>query len=215
MNCYGSVDPWGAVYFGVCFLALISSVCGLCVDAPTSGLRDLCSFHLCGDNVTPRSTASAHKVFCRAQCDGFWWQKPCSGQRDYTVSKGVFLSKSTSVPGTVAFPLRMQPCQRQLTVRTGGCFDCCQSPVVSVLCPWVQCLQGRELEAPHHILAQELLSQFPCVCLEASRGSLCSTASKGNLFFWTLHRQLRAWDFYYYHFLTLQRSIFLKQGYIS
>ena len=63
MNCYGPVDPWGAVYFGVCFLALISSVCGLCVDAPTSGLRDLCSFHLCGDNVTPRSTAVHTRCF--------------------------------------------------------------------------------------------------------------------------------------------------------
>ena len=48
MNSYGSVDPWCAVYFGVCFLALISSVCWLCVDAPMSGLHDLCSFHYVG-----------------------------------------------------------------------------------------------------------------------------------------------------------------------
>lgn len=71
MNSYGSVDGWCAVYFGVCFLALISSVCWLCVDAPMSGLHGLCSFHLCGNNKTPRSTSSAHKVFCGAQCDGF------------------------------------------------------------------------------------------------------------------------------------------------
>lgn len=49
-------------------------------------------------------------------------------------------------------------------VRTGGCFACCHCHVWSLCCVLgFQCLQGHELEAPHHILARELLSEFPCV----------------------------------------------------
>lgn len=75
-----------------------------------------------------------------------------------------------------------------------------------------QCLQGHELEAPHHILAQELLSQFPCVCLEASHGSLSSTASKGNPLSFLASTQaaegLRL--FYYYYYFNIAAEYLFK-----
>lgn len=209
MNSYGSVDPWGAVYFGVCFLALISPVRGLCVDAPTSGLQDLCSCHLCGD--------SAHKVFCRAVWwilmvkALFWavWSHSLKRNISLQVHISAWNSGASSQGATVPMPADCQD-RRLLWLLSCHLWSLC-----CVL--GFQCLQEHELEAPHHILAQELLSQFPCVCLEASRGSLCTLLGKETpCLFWPLHRQLRAWDsFIIIIILTLQLSIFLKQGYIS
>lgn len=84
----------------------------------------------------------------------------------------------TAVPGTVGFSRRVQPCQCQLSGQEAP-LNAVRSCVALCCVLGFQCLQGHELEG-RCILAHELLSQFPCVCLEASGGLLCSIARKGN-----------------------------------